>query len=79
MECQFGNYHPTQAILNDCDNYFHSLPKQEQQQGKGSYEFYEDGKGQHAIRFETSSGWRNYHNFLIYDTNGKRVKAMGYQ
>ena len=66
-------------MLDECTNYFKTLPRGEQDQGMGAFFFYQDGKGGHAIEFLTSRGWRNYHNFLIFNKDGKRTRVLRYR
>jgi hypothetical protein len=65
-------------ITADCRVYINSLP-QELRLGVGPFHYFEDGTGQHAIRFETGANGVNWSNVLIYDTDNNRIRVIKFE
>jgi hypothetical protein len=67
-----------QAITDDYKDYIQKLsPKEKQYLGPVFY--FEDGTGQHAIRFESDiDGTDCWYHILFYDKDNKRIKTVKY-
>jgi hypothetical protein len=68
-----------QSIRDDCWNYIHRLPSDEQRGlTESSLWFYEDGTGQHAVKFETGVRGTSWTHVLFYDEGNTKIKAIKY-
>ena len=68
---------PNQAITDDFQRYIQSLEPNERESAKYVH-YYEDGKGQHALRFEVPINGTDWAHVLIYNKENKRVKVFKY-
>jgi len=68
-----------QSIKDDSQKYIHTLPSDDQNGlTESSLWYYEDGTGQHAVRFETGKHGTSWAHVLIYDKDNKRTKVIKY-
>jgi hypothetical protein len=65
------------AIKNDFQEYLQSLSPRERDDARYAH-YYEDGEGQHAIRFEVPINGADWAYVLIYDKDNKRIKTIKY-
>jgi hypothetical protein len=65
------------SIKNDFQEYIQSLPPNERESANYVH-YYEDGEGQHALRFEVPINGVDWAHVLIYDRNNKRIKVIKY-
>ncbi|HEY3931536.1 MAG TPA: hypothetical protein VGM58_04120 [Verrucomicrobiae bacterium] len=68
---------PNQAIVNDYQNYIHTLSLEEQKYA-GPIFFYKDGTGQYAVEIQIGLNGTSWVHVLIYDKDNKRIKAIKY-
>jgi hypothetical protein len=66
-----------QPIVNDYQNYSHTLSPKEQN-NIAYINFFEDGTGQHAVEFMIELNHTNWRHILIYDKDDKRIKTIKY-
>jgi hypothetical protein len=73
---QQHHYHLDKAITDD----YQDFVKKNELQAAPVTGFYEDGTGQHAIRFEAFPRGQNasWQYVLIYDKESKRIKVLKY-
>lgn len=65
------------TVLDDFQRYIQSLQPKEQEDAHYVH-CYEDGEGQHALRFEVPVNGVDWAHVLIYDKNDKRIKVIRY-
>lgn len=68
---------PDKAIAEDYRDYIQNLPPNERK-AVGPVFFFEDGTGQHAIRFEIGINGTDWAYVLIYNKESKRIKVIKY-
>jgi len=68
---------PNQAITDDFHRYIQSLQAKERESATYVH-YYEDGEGQHALRFEVPINGADWAHVLIYNKENKRIKAIKY-
>ena len=68
---------PDQSIVNDYQNYIHTLSPEEQKFATVDY-YFEDGAGQHAVEITIGLNHTNWRHILIYDKDNKRIKIIKY-
>ena len=68
---------PDQLIVNDYQNYIHTLSTEEQKFA-GTILVFEDGTGQYAVRIEIGLSGTWWQHVLIYDKDDKRIKVIKY-
>jgi hypothetical protein len=72
------NLNANEAIKNDYNDYINQLSPQEQK-GRGTILYWEDGTGQHAVQIEVLIGGKeDWCHILIYDKENKRIKTIKY-
>jgi hypothetical protein len=65
------------AIVEDYQGYIRKLPLEERR-AIGVTHLFEDGTGQHAIRFEIALNGTDWAHILIYNKEDKRIKVIKY-
>ena len=66
------------AITDDYKKYIETLSPDEKKY-MGPTLYFEDGKGQHAVRIETDIGGKDcWYHILFYDQTNKRTKVVKY-
>lgn len=68
---------PDQTIVNDYQNYIHTLSPEEQK-FVAYVECFEDGTGQYAVKITIGLNHTNWRHVLIYDKDNKRIKTIKY-
>jgi hypothetical protein len=69
--------HSNKAISDDCKNYIQTLSPEETKFA-GPMLYYEDGKGQHAVRIEIGINGTWWEHVLIYNKDNNRIKTIKY-
>ncbi len=72
-----SDYQPNQAVDSDYRDYVQKLPPKERS-CLSAIEYFDDGKGQHAVRREQRVGDTSWYVVLIYNSQNKRIKVMKY-
>jgi hypothetical protein len=68
---------PDQSIVDDYQNYIHTLSPEEQK-FVAYIICFEDGSGQYAVKITIGLNHTNWEHVLIYDKNNKRIKVVRY-
>jgi hypothetical protein len=66
---------PNQVIVNDYQNYIHTLSTKEQKVA-GPILCFEDGTGQYAVAIEVSLNGKEWRHVLVYNKANKRIKVI---
>jgi len=73
------NFESNTIVRNDCESYVKQLSPDEQKfLGPSPFKYYEDETGQHAVTITIGIDGKVWRHVLIYDKDGKRVKAIKY-
>jgi hypothetical protein len=65
------------AISDDYQNYVHRLPL-DMRQAVGPVDFFEDTRGQHAVRITIALNGTWLEHILVYDKENKRINLIKY-
>jgi len=68
-ECPFGS-----AVVDD----YQTFIKKKKLGWIKSYEFFDDGTGQHAVRLAAGTDGTYSTHILVYDSSGQRVRVISY-
>jgi len=71
------NFQNNKVISDDCHAYISNLPTK-LRNGVGPLEYFEDGKGQHAVLIAIAQNGTDWAHVLIYDKDNKRIKIIKY-
>jgi hypothetical protein len=73
-----GDYETVkQALADNYHDYIQNLPSNDEQYA-GPIWLFEDGTGQHAVRFDTERNGTIWEHVLIYDKSNNREKVIRY-
>jgi hypothetical protein len=77
-QLDFSPSRPSDKIIEkDYENYIQELPSGEKNSAVVSG-YFEDARGQHAIKLQTSVNGTVWLHVLIYDKDNKRIKTIKY-
>jgi hypothetical protein len=75
--CSLTYLDSNKSIVDDYQDYIQKLPPEQKKYAYLNHVF-EDGTGQHAIQIEIPLNGIWWEHVLIYDKDGKRIKAVKY-
>ncbi|MFZ0827850.1 MAG: hypothetical protein WAO02_10550 [Verrucomicrobiia bacterium] len=75
----FRTLDANKAITDDYKNYIQKLsPEEKKYLGPSPIDFFEDGKGQHAVRITIALNGTWWEHILFYDKNDRRIRVIKY-